>query len=125
MLTPQGGNESVRRPSWRAGPRPAHSNQAISTIARGEGRISPALSFPSALAVPAVASMEAAGHAMAKTAGVCEPCTTIEAATDAMVEVSAGAGDTSSMIGANSHAMTQAVAEFVMATIVGSVGAVG
>ena len=41
-----------------------------------------------------------------------------DAASHAMVEVSAGAGDTSSMIGANSHAMTQAVAEFAVATIV-------
>jgi hypothetical protein len=125
---------------------PALGNQAISTIAHEEGRISPALSFPSCLAVPAASSMEAAGHAMAKTTGVGEPCTMIEAATYAMaeaaaesgdtrtmgeaashavVEVAAGAGDTSSMISANSHAMTQAVAEFAVATIVGSVGAVG
>ena len=88
--------------------------------------------------------MEAAGHAVAKTAGVGEPCTMIEAATYAMAEAAAesgntrtmreaghttvevsGAGDTSSMIAANSHAMTQAVAEFAVATIVGSVGAVG
>ena len=46
----------------------ALGNQAISTIAHEEGRISPALSFPSALAVPPAASMEAAGHAVAEAA---------------------------------------------------------
>ena len=72
----------------------ALGNQAISTIAHEEGRISPALSFPSALAVPPAASMEAAGHAVAKTTGVAEPCTMIEAATYAMAEAAAESGDT-------------------------------
>jgi hypothetical protein len=72
----------------------ALGNQAISTIAHEEGRISPALSFPSALAVPAASSMEAAGHAVSKTAGVGEPCTMIEAATYAMAEAAAESGDT-------------------------------
>ena len=56
--------------------------------------------------------MEAAGHTVAKTTGVGEPCTMIEPATYAMAE-------------AARHAMTQAVAEFAVATIVGFVGAVG
>jgi hypothetical protein len=72
----------------------ALGNQAISTIAHEEGRISPALSFPSGLAMPAASSMEAAGHAVAKTAGVGERCTMIEAATYAMAEAAAESGDT-------------------------------
>ena len=104
---------------------PALGNQAISTIAHEEGRISPALSFPSALAVPPAASMEAAGHAVAKTTGVAEPCTMIEAATYAMAEAAADSGDTRTMGEAASHAMTQAVAEFAVASIVGSIGAIG
>jgi len=103
----------------------ALGNQAISTIAHEEGRISPALSFPSALAVPAASSMEAAGHAVSKTAGVGEPCTMIEAATYAMAEAAADSGDTRTMGEAASHAMTQAVAEFAVASIVGSIGAIG
>ena len=80
---------------WRSASQPgALGNQAISTIAHEEGRISPALSFPSALAVPPAASMEAAGHAVAKTTGVGEPCTMIEAATYAMAEAAAESGDT-------------------------------
>jgi hypothetical protein len=86
--------------------------------ARGGPDLSGPCLFPPALAVPAAASMEAAGHAMAKAAGVCEPCTMIEAASHTMVEVCVGAADRSSMICANSHAMTQAVAEFAVATIV-------
>jgi hypothetical protein len=44
------------------------------------------LFFPPALAVPAASSMEATGHAVAKTTGVGEPYTMIEAAAHAMSE---------------------------------------
>ena len=86
--------EQVRSPIVKHQMPATLGNQRISTIAHEEGRISPALSFPSTLAVPAAASMEAAGHAVAKTVGVGGPCTMIEAATYAMAEAAAESGDT-------------------------------
>jgi hypothetical protein len=127
---------------------PGQSGDLDSCAHGGPDQIRPSL-FSPALAVPAAASMEAPGYAVAETTGVGEPYTMIETATyavaeaatyamaeaatkimieaasHAMAEVSAEAGDTCSMIGATSHAMTEAVAEFAVATIVGAVGAVG
>jgi hypothetical protein len=114
---------------------------SVDYCAGGGPDLSGPLFFPPALAVPAASSMEAAGHAVPKTACVGEPYTMIEAASHAMgeavaevmieaashamAEVSAEAGDSCSVTGATGHAMTQAVAEFAVATIVGSVGAIG
>jgi hypothetical protein len=62
--------------------------------ARGGPDLSGPLLVPLALAVPAAPSMEAAGHAVAKTTGVSESYAMSEAASHAMGEAVAESGDT-------------------------------
>jgi hypothetical protein len=73
---------------------PADLSSPLDYCARGGPDLSGPLLFLPCLAVPAAASMEAAGHAVAKTTDVGEPYTVIEATTHAMGEAMAESGDT-------------------------------